>query len=474
MSQKIDDAVLSDESPSGLNPNDAVNGGLNLRGTPTGIKKINKKGLFIGAGLLGGAAIVAVTTFGGGANAVKGAATDAVANQGNEVRPTTMDTSNSWYANKGNDLVSLLQPQQDPLALPGMNVGEPNPPAAPAVPDLSGAAAAPIASNATGPKTSAPDLTPAASTQPLAQKSQAELMEEQRREQEKQRLAQELDQAKKAGLSASGFGAQQAGGAVPQTTAQNTFPQGGMQLTGMQTGMQGGAGSRDDDQNRQEAKQQFLREQKSTMDTDYSTSVKKAPRSPYEVKAGAVIPAVMIGGINSDLPGQVIAQVKENVYDSKTGQHLLIPQGSRLIGLYDSSVTYGQERVLLAWNRVIFPNGDSFNLQGMPGADKGGYAGFFDEVDNRYFKIFGNAILMSIISAGVQISQPNNGGNGNNSNQGPSVSQTVGAALGQQIGQTALTITQKNLNIQPTLKIRPGYEFNVMVTADMILPPPKN
>ncbi|PPD54939.1 MAG: hypothetical protein CTY12_02040 [Methylotenera sp.] len=382
-----------------------------------------------------------------------------------------MDTSNSWYANKGNDLVSLLQPAQDPLAMSGMNSGAPNTPGAPTVPDLTGAATTPIASNATGPKTSAPDLTPAASTQPLAQKSQAELMEEQRREQEKQRLAQELDQAKKASLSASGFGSQQAGGAVPQTTTQSTFPQGGMQLAGMQTGMQGGAGSRDDDQNRQEAKQQFLREQRSTMDTDYSPSVKKTPRSPYEVKAGAVIPAVMIGGINSDLPGQVIAQVKENVYDSKTGQHLLIPQGSRLIGLYDSSVTYGQERVLLAWNRVIFPNGDSFNLQGMPGADKGGYAGFFDEVDNRYFKIFGNAILMSIISAGVQISQPNNGGNGNNSNQGPSVSQTVGAALGQQIGQTALTITQKNLNIQPTLKIRPGYEFNVMVTADMILPP---
>jgi len=116
------------------------------------------------------------------------------------------------------------------------------------------------------------------------------------------------------------------------------------------------------------------------------------------------------------------------------------------------------------------PGRSSFDLKGMPGADKGGYAGFFDEVDNHYMKIFGSAVLMSFISAGVQLSQPNNGSS-SGSNNTPSVSQTVGAALGQQIGQTAMTITQKNLNIQPTLEVRPGYQFNVMVTADMILPP---
>lgn len=467
MTQQIDDSVLSDESPSGLNPNKAVNGGLNLRGAPSGIKKINKKGLILGAGILGGAAIVAVTTFGGGANAVKDAATDGVANQGNELRPTTLDTNSSWYASKGNNLVSLLQTEPD------LSTSFSQPTVTSGVPDLGGTAGNGLATASTAGKTSVPNLTPAAATQPLAQQSQAELMEEQRREQEKQRRAQELDQAKKASLSAAGFGGAQQAGPAPMQGSSNNFQQSSTQLAGLTPSMQNNA-SNNDDQNRQADKQQFLNNQRTATDTDYSSSVKKAPRSPYEVKAGAVIPAIMIGGINSDLPGQVIAQVKENVYDSKTGQHLLIPQGSRLIGLYDSSVTYGQERVLLAWNRVIFPNGDSFNLQGMPGADKAGYAGFFDQVDNHYFKIFGNAILMSIISAGVQISQPNNGGNGNNSNQGPSVSQTVGAALGQQIGQTALTITQKNLNIQPTLKIRPGYEFNVMVTADMILPPPKN
>lgn len=465
MAQEIDPSILSDESPSGLNPNNAVNGGLNLRGTPSGIKKINKKGMIIAGAVLGGAAIVAVTTFGGGANAVKDSATDAVSNQGKgEVRPTSGDSSNSWYANKGNDLAALLAKPEPPSASIPTPVSS--------VPDLTGNASNPLANSATSGKTSVPDLNPGA--QPvLQQKSQAELMEEQRREQEKQRRAQELDQARKASLAASGFGSAQQAGVAPMPVSANNFQQSAMQLAGLAPGMQNNA-SNNDDQNRQADKQQFLRDQRTAIDTDYSSSSKKSPRSPYEVKAGAVIPAVMIGGINSDLPGQVIAQVKENVFDSKTGRHLLIPQGSRLIGLYDSSVTYGQERVLLAWNRIIFPNGDSFNLQGMPGADKAGYAGFFDEVDNHYFKVFGNAILMSIISAGVQISQPNNGGNGNNNNQGPSVSQTVGAALGQQIGQTALTITQKNLNIQPTLKIRPGYEFNVMVTADMILPPSQN
>jgi len=465
MAQEIDPSILSDESPSGLNPSNAVNGGLNLRGTPSGIKKMNKKGMIIAGAVLGGAAIVAVTTFGGGANAVKDSATDAVANQGKgEVRPTSGDSSNSWYANKGNDLAALLAKPEPPVASTPTPVNS--------VPDLTGNALNPLASSATSGKTSVPDLNPGA--QPvLQQKSQAELMEEQRREQEKQRRAQELDQARKASLAASGFGGTQQAGPAPMPVSANNFQQSAMQLAGLAPGMQNNAAN-NDDQNRQADKQQFLRDQRTAIDTDYSSSSKKAPRSPYEVKAGAVIPAVMIGGINSDLPGQVIAQVKENVFDTKTGRHLLIPQGSRLIGLYDSSVTYGQERVLLAWNRIIFPNGDSFNLQGMPGADKAGYAGFFDEVDNHYFKVFGNAILMSIISAGVQISQPNNGGNGNNSNQGPSVSQTVGAALGQQIGQTALTITQKNLNIQPTLKIRPGYEFNVMVTADMILPPSQN
>jgi len=273
------------------------------------------------------------------------------------------------------------------------------------------------------------------------------------------------------GLAASGFqgtdkiAAQFAASVQPTGAA---APANGMQMPGVPA-------AKDDDPNKQERKDQFLQKAK-LADPDYSPSVKTTPRSPYELKAGSIIPAVMIGGINSDLPGQVIAQVRENVYDTKTGTLLLIPQGSRLVGLYDAHVAYGQQRVLLAWTRVIYPDGSNFDLKGMPGSDKGGYAGFFDQVDNHYVKIFGSALMMSVISAGVQLSQPNNGTN--TTTNAPSVSQTVGSALGQQLGQTGkqlgqtgMNITQKNLNIQPTLEIRPGYQFNVMVTADMILPP---
>jgi type IV secretion system protein VirB10 len=265
-------------------------------------------------------------------------------------------------------------------------------------------------------------------------------------------------------LSAGGFGV-----TSNPTAVNGSNPNSGFMQTAMPAGQTGQQQQQGEDPNKQDRKDQFARAARNNVDPSYSPSQKIKPRSEFEVKAGAIIPAVMIGGINSDLPGQVIAQVRENVYDSKTGQHLLIPQGSRLIGLYDAHVAYGQQRILLAWNRVIYPDGSSFDLKGMPGADKAGYAGFFDKVDNHYAKIFGSAVLMSFISAGVQLSQPAAGSSTTNSQ--PSVSQTVGAALGQQIGQTAMTITQKNLNIQPTLEVRPGYQFNVMVTADMILPP---
>lgn len=189
--------------------------------------------------------------------------------------------------------------------------------------------------------------------------------------------------------------------------------------------------------------------------------------SPFEVKTGTVIPGVMIGGINSDLPGQIIAQVRENVWDTATGHHLLIPQGARLVGTYDNQVTRGQSRVLVAWTRIIYPDGSSVDLGSMPGADQGGYAGFHDKVNNHYVKVFGDALLMSLFSAGIQLSQPDS----NNENGGYSSQQIIAASLGQQLGQTGMQIAQKNLSIQPTLEIRPGFRFNIMVTKDMILAP---
>jgi type IV secretion system protein TrbI len=217
--------------------------------------------------------------------------------------------------------------------------------------------------------------------------------------------------------------------------------------------------------NDQTGKQGFLTQSGSTGSDDYLNAGIQHPKSPYEVIAGTVIPATMIGGIDSDLPGEIIGQVRENVYDTATGKYLLIPQGSRLVGVYSSAVTYGQTRVLVAWNRLIYPNGDSIDLGQMPGSDVGGYAGFNDEVNNHYLRIFGSAILASLFSAGAQLSQPQNNSNGTTSTQ------ILAASLGQQANTVGTMLISRGLDIQPTLKIRNGYLFNIMVTKDMVLQP---
>ncbi|MGE3350059.1 MAG: TrbI/VirB10 family protein [Ramlibacter sp.] len=127
------------------------------------------------------------------------------------------------------------------------------------------------------------------------------------------------------------------------------------------------------------------------------------PVSPYEVKAGTLIPAVLLTGINADLPGQLLAQVREPVYDTVTGQYLLIPQGTRILGVYDSAVVAGQHRVLVVWSRLLFPNGTSLSLDGMPGVDLAGYAGFKDRVNNHYGKLIGAVALSSLLSLGTRL-----------------------------------------------------------------------
>jgi len=222
-----------------------------------------------------------------------------------------------------------------------------------------------------------------------------------------------------------------------------------------------------DDLNKQVRKENFLRDAESQPYQTYLKEAKQPALSRYEVKAGWVIPAALECGINSDLPGQICARVRESVYDSTTGRHLLIPQGTKLIGTYDSQIAYGQERLLAVWNRLIFPDGSSISLQGMPGADQAGYAGFDADVDNHYFKVFGGAILLSVISAGAQLSQPQQSAG---TNGAPSAQQTMSAALGQQLGQVGSAMVQRNMQIQPTLTREPGYRFNVMVTRDIIFP----
>ncbi len=226
----------------------------------------------------------------------------------------------------------------------------------------------------------------------------------------------------------------------------------------------GGSGTGMEAENRQADKLAFLSGTPEA-NTYLNSQRRNAVIAPQEIKAGTIIPGVMISGLNSDLPGQIIAQVRENVYDSATGTQLLIPSGARLVGTYDSGVTMGQERALVGWTRIIYPDSSSISLDRMPGTDASGFAGFNDRVNNHYGRIFGSALLLSVMSAGVQLSQPQ-ASNGQNYSPG----QTIAGATGAQMGQLGMQIAQRGLNIQPTLEVRPGYQFNVMVTKDIILP----
>jgi type IV secretion system protein VirB10 len=198
-----------------------------------------------------------------------------------------------------------------------------------------------------------------------------------------------------------------------------------------------------------------------------SNSRPEAPVSPFELRAGFVIPGVMITGVSSELPGQIEAQVAQNVYDTATGGYLLIPQGSRLVGSYQSNAAYGQARVLIAWQRVVFPDGKALDIGAMPGADSAGYAGFTDQVNNHYARIFGSAVMLSLIGAGAEVGAPQTSTIGTTT-----VSQALSQQLAQQLGSTATQMIQKNLSIAPTLKIRPGYRFNVVVTKDLVFQSP--
>ena len=223
-------------------------------------------------------------------------------------------------------------------------------------------------------------------------------------------------------------------------------------------------GEADEDLNRAAEKRAFLTDREpQTRAANTLAGGREAPLSPYEVKAGTVIPAIMVGGVSSDLPGQLIGQVAENVYDTATGRYILIPQGSKLVGTYDNAVTTGQSRVLVAWTRIIYPDASSIDLGKMPGTDQSGFAGFKDKVDNHFWEMFSSALLMSVFSAGVQISQ----GGGDSGNNGQSAQQTIAAGLGQQLGQLGQELARRNARIQPTLEIRPGYRFSIMVTKDI-------
>jgi type IV secretory pathway VirB10-like protein len=215
------------------------------------------------------------------------------------------------------------------------------------------------------------------------------------------------------------------------------------------------------DPNMQNRKAKFADTKKSTY---YLDSQIEEARSKLELKAGSFIPAMMIHSINSDLPGEISAIVTQNVYDSTTGQYLLIPQGTKLNGIYDSQVAFGQKRLMTVWNRLIFPNGKTFNLGMMSGAEQGGSNGFKDNVHNNYQTAFGGAVLVALIGSGMQLSQPRG-----KTTAGNDAQETITGNIAQQTGTTAQGILSKMLNVQPTLEVESGYRFNIKVNKDMVV-----
>ena len=213
-------------------------------------------------------------------------------------------------------------------------------------------------------------------------------------------------------------------------------------------------------QNMQDRKTAFLDEATDRRTVSFERLQAKA--SPYIVQAGTVIPAALITGIRSDLPGQITAQVTEAVYDSPTGKYLLIPQGARLIGRYDSSVAFGQSRVLLVWTRIIMPNGTSIVLERQPGADAAGYAGLQDGVDYHWWELTKAAALSTILSVGAEAGSSDSENN---------LAQAIRMGASNSVSQTGQQIVERQLNIQPTLTIRPGFPVRVIVTRDLVLAP---
>ena len=187
-----------------------------------------------------------------------------------------------------------------------------------------------------------------------------------------------------------------------------------------------------------------------------------APSSPWTLTAGTLIPASLITGLNSDLPGIVIAQVTENVRDSATGRTILIPQGARLIGSYDSMVAYGQRRALLVWTRIVLPDGSSVRLDNMPASDTSGFAGLEDKVDSHGWQLLKGIVLSTLFGVGTQLSL----GSGESD-----LVRAIRESAQQNAAHAGDQITSRNLEIQPTISVRPGWPLCVIVNKDLILQP---
>lgn len=269
---------------------------------------------------------------------------------------------------------------------------------------------------------------------------------------EQQRRDQEIEAARVSHLFASSNGREMRPPAVSQGGDRNT--------------LSSSTGNSDDGsaQNAQDRKLAFVNApiDRRTVSPDRVSR----PVSPYIVQAGTVIPGALMTGIRSDLPGQVTAQVTENLFDSPTGRFLLVPQGTRLVGIYDAKIAFGQSRVLLVWTRLIMPNGRSIVLERQPGADTAGYSGLQDEVDNHWDELFKAAALSTFLAVGTEL-RPGSDTNSNDS----AIIQALRRGAGDSLNETGQQVVRRSLNIQPTLTIRPGFPVRVIVNRDLVLEP---
>ena len=213
-------------------------------------------------------------------------------------------------------------------------------------------------------------------------------------------------------------------------------------------------------QNRQDQKEAFLKG--GSTETRNSGNL-TLPASPYQVMAGTVIAGALVTGIKSDLPGDVIATVTEPVYDTATGRFLLIPQGSRMLGRYNSQVSYGQSRVQVVWNRIILPDTSSLTLDNLAGTDPAGYAGLEDDVDWHWDRIFAGAALTTLLGIGAELAAPEN------RQDGDRIIIAGRDSAQDSINQVGQEMTRRNLNIQPTLTSRPGLPVRIIVARDLVL-----
>ena len=276
---------------------------------------------------------------------------------------------------------------------------------------------------------------------------------------ERLRLAQQAQQASEAGVF---FQINQQGGG---TSAQLASVEGAAAASNQSTTPAGADASHlsldlANDQNDQQRKLDVVNQ--ASADSTYNGHTLQTPASPYEVMAGTVIAASLITGLNSDLPGEVTAQVTENVYDTVTGHILLIPQGSRLVGGYDSVVAFGQCRALLVWQRIIMPDGSSIQIDNLPTTDAAGYTGLQDKVDYHTRTLLKGIALSTLLGVGTQSTF--------GSSQSDLV-QAIAQSAQESTNQAGQRIVEKDLNIQPTITIRPGWPLRVIVSKDLVLRP---